>query len=386
MKRLFILLACALVALYLGARSWILIQQHWAKRIYPKNAEAMSKSILLVKEGGDPKPVFAILKQVGPAIEAGHPAEALALAQRAVDTANAALKALPPPSQLQLPVDSESELTSDLYRKPQPVVIAGYTGDAMEPFISPNGQYLFFNNSNDAKVDTNLYYARRTGNLSFRSLGELPGVNSPSLDAVASMDIAGHFYFTTLREYDLTRASLFTGDFDGSGVRNVHRVPGDFYPGFPGYVDMDAGISPDGQTLFISVAHIIPGAPAPKSSELQMATLTNRVFHRDERSTILLININNGALNYAPCISANGLELYFTRASRRVAPSGTLQPSVRIMIATRTATNNSFGKPQVLAALKGFVEAPTISLDEKEMFFHKKLGDHYVIERAERKP
>ena len=384
MKRLLVLFTFALIALVVGGIGWISLQQHTARRVYGKTQEVLTKSILLVKSGGDPAPVFAILKQVTPALDAGHPAQALALAQRALDTANTALQALPPPSELKLPIDSAPEPTSTLYVHPQPVAIEGYTGDAMEPFISPDGRFLFFNNSNDAKVDTNIYFARRTGKLSFQFLGELPGVNSPSLDAVPSMDTAGHFYFTTLREYDRTHASLFTGDFYGHGVRNVHRVPSDIGSGFFGVVNMDASISPDGQTLYISRAQIVPGAPVPRNSELVMATLAKGVFDLDVRSTTLLININTGPLEYAPCISANGLELYFTRASRRSDQSGVLQASVRIMVATRTATNNSFGKPQVLANLQGFVEAPSLSLDEKELFFHRKVGDRFTIYRAER--
>ena len=45
-----------------------------------------------------------------------------------------------------------------VFTNPQLVMIEGYTQDAMEPFISPDGDYLFFNESNSAPV-TNLYYA-----------------------------------------------------------------------------------------------------------------------------------------------------------------------------------------------------------------------------------
>ena len=47
-----------------------------------------------------------------------------------------------------------------VFTNPQPVTIEGYTQDAMEPFISPDGNYLFFNDSNSAPT-TNLYYATR---------------------------------------------------------------------------------------------------------------------------------------------------------------------------------------------------------------------------------
>jgi hypothetical protein len=386
MKRAFLLIGFVLAAIVLGLFGWVQLQRHRVLRVYGKSQQAMTQMILLVQRGGDPAPVAAILRQVGPTMNAGHPAQAFALAQRALDTAQAALRSLPPPSELQLPLDSVTEAPSDLYIHPQPVVIAGYTGDAMEPFISPDGRFLFFNNSNDPKTNTDIFYARRTGRLSFQFAGPLPGVNSPALDAVPSMDTAGHFYFTSLREYDRTHASLFAGDFDGHAVRNVHPLRGDIMAGSFGLVNMDAGISPDGETLYISRAQIIPGAPAPKRSGLVMATNARGDFNRDERSTILLININSDALNYAPCISANGLELFFTRASRRMSAAGAPELSVRIMVATRTVTSNSFGQPRVLEALRGFVEAPSITLDEKEMFFHKKAGDHYAIWHAERKP
>jgi hypothetical protein len=280
-----------------------------------------------------------------------------------------------------LPVAAE-EKESDLYVNPEPVTIAGFAGSAMEPFISPDGRYLFFNNENDPRVNTNLHFAERTGKLNFRYLGELPGANSDVLDAVASMDSAGHFYFTTVRDYARTLNSIYTGDFDGKGVRNVHPVPGDISPKVPGTINMDTGISPDGQTLYISRAVIVPvfapGVPAPKKSELLIARLKDGAFSIHPESARIMKNINTGALQYAPAISADGLELYFTRASQLTG--------VRIMVAARISVNDPFGEPRALNQLTGFVEAPSISLDRKEMFFHKKVGGIFVICRAERNP
>jgi len=272
-----------------------------------------------------------------------------------------------------LPVAAQE---SDLYVNPERVTIAGYAGSAMEPFISPDGHYLFFNNENDPRVNTNLHFAERTGKLTFRYLGELPGVNSDVLDAVPSLDSAGHFYFTTVREYARTLNSIFTGDFDGKRVRNVHPVPGDISPQVPGTINMDTSISPDGQTLYISRAVIVPDSPAPKKSELLVARLRDGAFSIHPESARIMKNINTGALQYAPAISADGLELYFTRASPLTG--------VRIMVAARISVNDPFGEPRVLSQLTGFVEAPSISLDSKEMFFHKRVGEKFVIYRAER--
>jgi hypothetical protein len=286
-----------------------------------------------------------------------------------------------PPSGTALPLYAGNENASDLYVRPEAVTIAGYGGSAMEPFLSPDGRYLFFNNQNDAAVNTNLHFAERTGKLTFRYLGELPGVNSPALDAVPSMDGAGHFYFTTLREYDRTRNSLYTGEFDGSRVNNVRPVPGDIGPKMPGEVNMDACISPDGQTLYISRAVIFPGAAAPSKSDLMVARAKDGAFHIDPDGAHIMGSVNTGALQYAPAISADGHELFFTRASQAAAGSS---PSVRIMVATRASAEAAFGEPRVLRALTGFVEAPTISLDGKEMFYHKRVGDKFAMYRAER--
>src|SRR5688572_32714896 len=65
---------------------------------------------------------------------------------------------------------------------PQPVRIAGYDGPAMEPFLTRDGRYLLFNNSNDPRVNTNLHYARRIDDLNFQYLGELQGANTSALD------------------------------------------------------------------------------------------------------------------------------------------------------------------------------------------------------------
>jgi hypothetical protein len=283
-----------------------------------------------------------------------------------------------------LPVYAGKEQESDLYVRPEPVSIEGYDGSAMEPFISPDGNYLFFNNENDPRVNTNLHFAERTGNRSFRYLGELPGVNSEALDAVASLDGAGHFYFTTLRDYDRTMNSIYTGDFDGKGVRNLHPVPGDISPTAAGTINMDVGISPDGQTLYISRAVFLPGAPVPKKSDLMVARLKDGAFSVDPDSDRIMKDINTDALEYAPCISADGLELYFTRASQHMPGPEAPGALLRIMVATRVSVNEPFGEPRALTAVTGFVEAPSIPLDGKEMFFHKKVGTKFAIYRAER--
>jgi hypothetical protein len=277
------------------------------------------------------------------------------------------------------PTSPSQRKDGSLFVKPEPVFIEGYDGSAMEPFISPDGRYLFFNNENDPGVDTNLHFAERTGKLSFHYLGQLPGVNSAVLDAVPSIDKTGHFYFTSLRDYVQMLNSLYTGDFDGARVIGVHPVPGDITPAAPGIINMDASTSPDGRTLYISRAVFRQGTAAPTNSEIIMARLGNGGFSIDPDSSRILRNVNTGELQYAASTSADDLDLYFTRATLAGPDAG-----AHIMVAARHSVSEPFGEPEQLSQLAGFVEAPSVSLDGKELFFHKRIGGKFVIYRAER--
>ena len=131
------------------------------------------------------------------------------------------------------------------------VSINGLSFDAMEPFISPNGNYLFFNNLNDG-IDTKLYYATKINDTTFNYEGELIGTSqaaAPHLDAVADMDNNGVFYWTSTRNYPTELNNLFSGTFSLGNVINIERVQGNFNMSTPGWLVMDHGISLDGQYL-----------------------------------------------------------------------------------------------------------------------------------------
>ena len=96
---------------------------------------------------------------------------------------------------------------TELVGDPLRVTIAGYDGDAMESFLSRDALYLFFNDLHDPAVDTKLHWAERVADSTFHYRGEISGVNSSALDAVAPMDRAGVFYFVSTRSYDQTTLS-----------------------------------------------------------------------------------------------------------------------------------------------------------------------------------
>ena len=263
---------------------------------------------------------------------------------------------------------------SRLYAHPQRVTLLGYDGDAMEPFLSRDGRYLLFNNLNDPSVNTNLHYAERVDDLTFRYRGELQGVNTPALDGVASMDRGNTLYFVSTRSYESSLSTIHRGSFADGRVSGVELVPG-VSRQEARMVNFDVDVSPDGNSLYFVDARF--GRSGPETADLVVAERRGAGFVRRPDSAELLRNVNTEALEYAPCISADGLTLLFTRARL-----GLLGGSAAIFIAQRARSTEPFGPPARLAALEGLVEAPTLTPDERAIYFHKKDGARYVIYRA----
>jgi Tol biopolymer transport system component len=259
------------------------------------------------------------------------------------------------------PQGGEAEVLSYGFRDPQRVEIAGYDGDAMEPFISRDDRWLFFNNRNTPDVDTDLFYAESTGGGRFRFRGEVLGANSEALDAVASMDRSGRFYFITTRSYWQDLATIYSGRFENGRVTDVRRVAGNIRPPRPGLLNMDQEISPDGETLWFAPT-VRTRAPVPVASNLAIAVRRGEEFVLAERSNEILARVNTNALEYAPSISADGLELFFTRKTKGLA----------IYQARRSARGEPFGEPERIAAIAGFVEAPSITADGRTLYYHRR--------------
>jgi hypothetical protein len=263
---------------------------------------------------------------------------------------------------------------------PQPVVIEGYSGEAMEPFITPDGRYLLFNTSNAAPGIPALQIAGSLDAGTFEYEGPLQGegVNEEGfLSGTPTMDRAGTLYFISNRSYPQTLSTVYAGQFAAGALGGVHLVPG-ITGGTPGTVDFDVGVSPDGASLYVAVGQFGPGG-GPSSAGLVLFDRVGSAFARDPRSTELLRAVNApGSLTYAAAASPDGLELFYTRAS---LTSGT--PA--IYRSTRTSTTRPFGAAQRIAAITGFAEAPSLSSDGTTLYFHHLLsGNHFVIERVTR--
>lgn len=260
---------------------------------------------------------------------------------------------------------------------PQRVVIEAYAGDAMEPFLSRDGRWLFFNDRNDTRRDTKLFFAERVEALHFRFGGEVLGVNTPALDAVASLDRTGRFYFISTRSYFDNRKTIYSGAFAAPNVTAVVAVPG-MATSEIGQLIFDAEISADGETLYFAEGRF-RGGPMPEAANLAVARREGEGFRVLPQSAEIFRALNTEALEYALALSPDELEIFFTRIYRLRGG-----PATVMLRATRPNKNAPFGAPQRISAISGLAEAPTLAPDGRAIYYHRLEGARYVLERVTR--
>ena len=261
------------------------------------------------------------------------------------------------------------------FAMPERVTILGYADHTMEPFISADGRYLFFNNSNDPAVDTNLHYAEYLSDLTYTYKGQITGANTDALEGVPTMDSAGNFYFVSTRSYEQTLSTIYGGQFINGLLNNVALVPG-LSKQILGQVNFDVEISTDGNFMYF-VDGLFSGQPFPDAADLVLAIRNDTGFLRDPASAAIFATINTAALEYAAAISSNGTELFFTRLDGM---------QTGIYHAWRATADAPFGEPQRINVIDGFVEAPTLSADGRRLFYHRRDGALFVIYRVTREP
>ncbi len=261
-----------------------------------------------------------------------------------------------------------SPTTYDAFGAPQLVTITGYIEDVAEPFFSRDEQYLFFNdNSIGGK---NLHFATYNElDDEFTYVGEVgPGINDgSSVQGVPTMDDGNIFYFVDTKFYapfvaPLFFDTLFTGTWTGMAVTGVSPVIDIAFPS-PGFLNFDLEISPDGNTLYF-VDGYFSGGPVPDAADIKVANFNpgNGLFERDSNADAIMANITTSDREYAPAISRDGLELFFTRLDTNL--------DARIYRTTRANTADIFSPPQLVSAIPGFAEGATFSQDEKTIYYH----------------
>src|SRR4051794_5555576 len=255
------------------------------------------------------------------------------------------------------------------------VAIDGYDGDAMEPFIAPDTGDLLFNNRNSPADQTDLFWARRIDDSHFAFRGPIDGANSPALDGVPSIDESGNFYFVSTRSYDQTLSTLYRGRWARGSVTGVEPVEG-VSRQQRGFLNFDAEISRDGDSLFYVEGHF-SGGTVPDAADIAVAHRMDDRFVKDAFSDVLLASVNTPALEYAPAISKDRRELFFTRLDPHAR-------TIAIYRVTRSGAGQPFGPAERIAAANGFVEAPALSPSGDVLYFHRLEGSHFRICKATR--
>lgn len=291
------------------------------------------------------------------------------------------------------------------FQNPRAVTVQGYSGDLMEPAISRDGKTLFFNNLNAEKLpsgasnETNLHYATRIDDITFDYIGEVNGANIDTLpdqnelEGVASSDKNNRFYYIYTGDYFDTNGpnylrSIFYGDFSNGGFSGIQSIPNlktnrptEENP-MPGELNFDVEIHYNGEELYF-VEGIFSGSSFPDEGNIGLATKVNGVFTVHPDSENLFANINSNALEYAPSISTNSLEFYFTRAT------GSVETGVDfgVYVAIRNLVSEAWDNAERIDVITGEItEAPSISFDGKLLYYHQKvtgLYQVYVVERVE---
>ena len=93
----------------------------------------------------------------------------------------------------------------------------------------------------------------------------------------------------------------------------------------------------------------------------------------------MMRNVNTSALEYAPAVSKDLLELFYTAFD---PARGSAEPV--IMRAARDNAGAPFGVPARVTGITGFVEAPTLSGDGRSLYYHKLENGRHAIYRVTR--
>ncbi len=261
----------------------------------------------------------------------------------------------------------------------QKVEIIGYTGDAMEPYISRDEKYLFFN-EHQGENSKELYYAEKIDNLTFQYKGKVQGVNSPEVDGNPTMDSKNNFYFITTR--DLSSGdfdTLYTGVFKDGVVENLNKVKGTINIDKKMWINMGVEITKDGNTMYTSNARFKIGNNFPSEGNIRLAIKEGDEFNIPNNEQEILKNINTDyAIEYAGEVSDNGLELFYSQVTL------SKPPVFKLYSAKRSSIDKPFEIPEYIAEpfknnKYAFVEGPTLSPNGKRLYYHKLDKEKFSI-------
>ncbi|WP_457569445.1 hypothetical protein [Desulfurobacterium sp.] len=263
------------------------------------------------------------------------------------------------------------------FKNERAVIIINFNSDAMEPFITKDDKYLFFNDNNGS--NKNIYYAEKIDNTTFQFKGEIAGVNSPYVDANPTMDDQNNFCFISTRNLNTDTKTIYCGIFKNGTVTGIHQINGTININTPYWINMGVEISKDGAILLTSNARFNPGESYPVEGNIRLSVKNGTKFDIPDNEAEILSNINTDtAIEYAGELSSDKLEIFYSEVKL------SNPPTFKLYFAKRTSANGVFEKP--ISIMEPFednpnavVEAPTLSSDSKRLYYHKLVNDTYRI-------
>jgi hypothetical protein len=259
-----------------------------------------------------------------------------------------------------------------------------------EPFISRDGRFLFFN-TNKLENHKDLHFAERIkGRWYYR--GEVDNrVNTEKeVEGNPTMDANYNLIYIDTATAPMARWSRFNPATGNLGViRDVKGIPEREIKPFKYFKgNMGVEVSPDGETLYFSRAtwkmFFFKLGPFEDSDIFFCKRRGDRYVYDEAEAKRIMQNINTPDMEYAAGISADGLEIFFTRLVIKEQKKGWFHS--KIMRATRNSTKEPFGHPQVIDAIGGdfFVEGPALGPDENELYYHKQHGEKFMLYKVSR--
>ena len=339
------------------------------ERLEAKRAHVKAMLIKRTSAGEDISPYLERMKQAGIHFKRGEVSQGEAIMDAVARDLEAGRENMARAAQ-----DSE-------FGSPRRVTIEGYdeTQGAMEPFISRDGRLLLFNSQSREGTPPDLHYAKRVDDLTFLYRGRIRGANSDTVDGAPSMDRNNRLYFISPRDYGKRLATIHSARFNDGAIDPPRLIEGDVSPGKPGMLNMDAEISADGRTLYYCVNEWDTEHNLPRTSDIHVARLSGGRFETLPNSAAIFRAVNSEDLEYAPALSADEREIFFTRALFTFSGGKLSLAQTSIMVARRDTTAEPFGKPRPITSITGFVEGPTITPNGRNVYFHRRDGDRFHL-------
>ena len=282
-----------------------------------------------------------------------------------------------------LPVSTNPIIENHEWANEELITIQGYEHDAMEIGISPGGEYLLFNDRHK-KPDKDIHWASRVNDTTYRYEGTVENTVTPTVDATPEFDGLGNLFYTTLKSRPQDGQTMYRASWQPGVAVDPQPVEGDIYvqprqENGKNWISLDPDVSADGRFLFYSEG-LFGSAVFPYPFNVRGAELVGDEYKKI--SDELLANVNSDQLEYAPAISDDGLELFFTRIERR---EGDAELSHGIYVTRRDSIAEPFNQPERITAITGFMEAPVLSGDEQHLYYHRMHQGRFQMFRVRRK-